>query len=154
MLKLNPYLTFPGTAAQAIELYKEVFNVAPTSVQKFKDVPSAASAQSPGQAQQEGIKLSAAGGERIMHARFQLGSDMLMISDVPEGQDNTAIAGTQTHVSVHPDSKEEAYRMFLLLSSDGGGVVMPITMQFWGNHFGMCQDRFGIRWMINYHEKK
>lgn len=31
---------------------------------------------------------------------------------------------------------------------------MPMAMQFWGDYFGMCKDRFGVRWMINYHEEK
>lgn len=143
MTKLNPYLTFPGTAAQAIELYKKVFKVEPTTVQKFKDMPP-----------QEGVPApSAAGGERIMHAGFQIGNDMLMISDAPEGKDATVIMGTQTHVSLHPDSKGEADRIFGLLS-EGGAVAMPMAMQFWGDYFGMCKDRFGINWMINCHEEK
>lgn len=142
MTKLNSYLTLAGTAAQAIELYRKVFRVDPVAVQKFKDMP-----------QQEGMKVSSSGGERIMHAGLQVGSDMLMISDAPEGQDDTVVTGTQTHVSVHPDSKEEADRMFGLLS-EGGEVDMPMALQFWGDYFGMCQDRFGIRWMINYSEKK
>lgn len=96
---------------------------------------------------------SRTGGERIIHAGFQIGNDMLMISDAPEGQDDTVVMGTQTHVSIHPDSKEEADRTFALLT-DGGEVVMPMAMQFWGDYFGMCKDKFGIRWTINYHEEK
>ena len=77
----------------------------------------------------------------------------LMLSDAPEGQDHTVVTGTQTHISIHPDSKEEADRLFALLS-DGGETTMPLTMQFWGDYFGMCQDKFGIRWMINYHKEE
>lgn len=143
MPKLNPYLTFPGTAAQAIELYKKVFGVEPTTIQRFKDMPS-----------QEGMPApSADSGERILHAGFQIGNDMLMISDAPQGQDSTVIIGTQTHVSLHPDSKEDADRMFGLLS-EGGEVTMPMAMQFWGDYFGMCKDKFSVHWMVNYHEEK
>ena len=143
MTKLNSYLTLPGTAAEAIELYKKVFKVELMSIQKFKDMPS-----------QEGVpKPSAVTSERILHAAFQIGNDVLMISDAPEGQNNTVLMGTQTQVSIHPYSKEEADRMFKLLS-DGGEVIMNMSMQFWGDYFGMCKDKFGIRWMINYHEEK
>lgn len=143
MIKLNSYLTFPGTAVQAIELYKKVFLADPTMVQKFKDMP-----------QQEAMPmLSAAGGERVIHAAFQVGSDMLMISDAPEGADASVVSGTQTHVSVHPESKEEADRMFALLSADGN-VAMPMAVQFWGDYFGMCTDAFGVHWMFNVHQKK
>lgn len=141
MTKLNPYLTLPGTAADAIELYKKVFQVEPNFVQKFKDMPP-----------QEGITISPEAAERILHASFQIGNDMLMISDAPEGQDHTVVMGTQTHVSIHPESREEADRMFSLFS-EGGQVTMPMAMQFWGDYFGMCKDKFGINWMINYHQE-
>lgn len=142
MTKLNPYISLPGTASDAIELYKRVFKVEPAFLQRFKDMP-----------QQEGMPApSPEGGERVLHAMFQIGNDHLMISDAPEGQDNTVVIGSQTHISVHPESKEEADRMFALLS-EGGEVAMPMAMQFWGDYFGMCRDKFGVRWMINYHEE-
>lgn len=143
MTKLNPYLTLPGTAAQALELYKKVFQSEPTMVSTFKDMPP-----------QEGMPApSAQAGARILHAAFQVGNDALMLSDAPEGADQDVVLGNQMHVSIHPDSKEEADRMFGLLS-EGGTVVMPIAVQFWGDYYGMCTDPFGIRWMINYHEEK
>jgi PhnB protein len=142
MTKLNPYLAFPGTARQAIELYKQVFKTDPVSVSKFKEMPEDSGMPKP----------SPEGGERILHASFQIGNDMLMLSDTPEGQDNIVL-GSQTSVSVHPDSREEADRMFKDLS-DGGEVTMPMADAFWGDYFGMCTDKFGIRWMVNYHEEK
>jgi len=142
MIKLNPYLTFPGTAAQAMELYKKVFQTEPSFVQTFKDMPP-----------QEGVEVSVAGAQRILHASFNIGNDMLMISDALEGHDDTVIMGTCISVSIHPDSREEADRVFGLLS-DGGDVTMPLEMQFWGDYYGMCKDKFGINWMVNYHEVK
>ncbi len=142
MIKLNSYLNFPGTAAQAIELYKKVFKVEPTAVQKFKDMPP-----------QEGVALSSEMGGRIVHAALQIGNDMLMLSDPPEELDGKIIMGNHMYVSVRPESREEADRMFGLLS-EGGEVVMPMATQFWGDYFGMCKDKFGVRWMINYHEEE
>ncbi len=142
MIKLNPYLTFPGNAAQAIELYTEVFQVKPKAISRFKDMPP-----------QEGMTVSLEGGERIIHAAFEIGQDMLMISDAPEGGDDTVAAGDRVHISVHPTSKEEADRIYGLLSR-GGEAIMPLAIQFWGDYYGMCRDQFGVRWMINYHEAK
>ena len=141
MTKLNPYITLPGTAAQAVELYKEVFGVEPDGIHRFKDIP-----------REEGMSVSPAAGERIMHTSFQIGGSMLMISDAPEGQDDMVVMGSQTNISVHPESRAEADRMFALLSA-GGQVVMPMAMQFWGDYFGMCADKFGVRWMINFSEE-
>lgn len=32
----------------------------------------------------------------------------------------------------------------------GGKVMMPHERQFWGADFGMCTDKFGHHWMVNY----
>lgn len=142
MIKLNPYLTLPGTAESAIELYKKVFKTEPNFIQRFKDMPTS-----------DGKEMSKAAGERILHASFPIGNDTLMLSDAPEEYDHTVVMGTQTNVSIHPDSREEADRMFSLLS-EGGQAIMPLAMQFWGDYYGMCKDKFGVSWMINYHEEK
>jgi PhnB protein len=27
---------------------------------------------------------------------------------------------------------------------------MPLEETFWGAYFGMCEDKFGVNWMINF----
>jgi uncharacterized glyoxalase superfamily protein PhnB len=84
MTKLNPYITLPGNAAEAIELYKQVFNVEP-EISRFSDMPEEAAAES-------GMSpASPEAADRILHAAFRIGNDMLMISDAPEGQDDTVV---------------------------------------------------------------
>lgn len=139
-MKLNPYICLPGTAGAAIEFYKTVFKVEPDAISRFSDVPESAGMPAP----------SPEGAKRIMHTSFTLGSDLLMISDAPEGQDDTIVMGSQTQISIHPDSKEEADRLFAALA-EGGGVEMAMVDAFWGDYFGMVKDKFGVRWMINYH---
>ena len=39
--------------------------------------------------------------------------------------------------------------MFARLSA-GGKATMPLQEMFWGAYYGICTDRFGINWMINY----
>ena len=63
------------------------------------------------------------------------------------------IKGTNVYLSLHPDSKEEADRLFKELSK-GGKVEMPMEDQFWGDYFGSFTDKFGIKWMINYSDQK
>jgi len=63
-------------------------------------------------------KPSVAAGERIIHAAFQIGNDMLMISDAMEGVDESVIMGTQTQISIHPNSREEAYKLVLDCADD------------------------------------
>ena len=45
------------------------------------------------------------------------------------------------NVSVSPESKEDADRVFSGLS-DGGKVTMPMMDMFWGDYFGTCTDKF------------
>jgi PhnB protein len=56
-------------------------------------------------------------------------------------------------ISVQPDSREEADRIFKGLSA-GGTIEMPIADQPWGDYYGSFTDRFGIPWMVNYSKPK
>ena len=57
--------------------------------------------------------------------------------------------GNNNYISIFPESREEADRLFAALA-DGGEVEMPMEDQFWGDYFGSLKDKFGIHWMINY----
>jgi len=52
-------------------------------------------------------------------------------------------------ISVHPESKEEADRIFNALFS-GGTIEMPIADQPWHAYYGSFKDKFGVQWMVNY----
>jgi PhnB protein len=46
------------------------------------------------------------------------------------------------------DSREETERLYGLLS-DGATDCAPLQDMFWGAYWGVCLDRFGVRWMFN-----
>ncbi len=48
-------------------------------------------------------------------------------------------------------SKDEADKIFNGLSK-GGKVTMPMNKTFWGDYFGMCEDKFGVNWMMSFNE--
>ena len=82
-----------------------------------------------------------------------LGKDqMLMGTDALESHGHNLVQGNNVHISVHPDSKAEADRLFTALS-EGGKVQMPMADQPWGDYYGNFQDKFGVHWMINYHKE-
>jgi PhnB protein len=68
-----------------------------------------------------------------------------MASDTPPGM--TFSAGSQIAISLSGDGDE--LRGYWDRLSDGGQVHVPLEKQMWGDEFGMCQDRFGIGWMVN-----
>lgn len=134
MAKLNPYLNFDGTCEEAFRFYKVVFGVEFLGdVHKMKDIP--------------GMEIPEEAKNRIMHVALPVGNDLLMGSDVFPGQ--PFVQGNNNYISLFPESREEADRLFGALS-EGGEVEMPMADQFWGDYFGSLKDKFGVYWMINY----
>ncbi len=139
MLKVNIYLNFQGNTEEAFNFYKSIFGVEFTSLVRFKDVPM------------EGINLPEEDKNKIMHISLPLGNDLILMgTDALECMGQKLIFGNNFSISVHPDSKEEADRLFNALA-EGGTIEMPIADQFWGDYFGCVIDKFGVQWMINYH---
>lgn len=77
-----------------------------------------------------------------------LGGTILMGTDAPASMGLQVIQGNNFHISLHPDSRTEADRLFADLSA-GGKVETPMTDMFWGAYYGSFTDRFGVRWMVN-----
>ena len=128
--RLNPYLTFPGSAREAMEFYESVFGGTLT-VMTFAD----AGAQGVPDPQQ------------VMHAMLETTSGYtLMASDLPPGTDHQP--GTSVAVSLSGDDGDELRRYWSALSADAD-VTMPLELQMWGDEFGSCTDRFGVHWMVN-----
>ena len=61
------------------------------------------------------------------------------------------VKGNNFSISINAASKEEADRLFNGLSN-GGKVTMPMANTFWGDYFGMWEDKFGVNWMMSYND--
>jgi PhnB protein len=141
MTKLHVYLNFAGNAEEAFNFYKSVFGGEPQFV-RFKDMPM------------EGFTLPEAEQSKIMHVSLPISeSSVLMASDTIESMGQQFVQGNNVNVSVDPDSRAEAERLFKALAA-GGKVEMPIEDQIWGDYYGSLEDKFGVHWMVNYHEEK
>ncbi len=126
---LNPYLTLPGTAAQAVAFYADVFGGTP-EVMTFGDAGA------------EGAPP-----EQVMHASLRTDQGfVLMLSDTPPGAP-PAGAGNVA-VSLSGDDLE-VLRGWWARLSEGGTVTVPMERQVWGDEFGACLDRFGVSWMVD-----
>jgi PhnB protein len=137
-VKANVYLNFAGNAAEAFDFYKTVFGGEFSSVVRFGDMPM------------EGVTIPKEDESKMMHISLPLGDDnVLMASDTLESLGQQLVPGNNVYVSLHPDSREEADRIFEALS-EGAQIEMPIADQIWGDYFGSLQDKFGVRWMINH----
>lgn len=137
-IKVNPYLNFNGNCEEVFEFYRSVFGGEFSSLVRFGEFPM------------EGFTPPAGTEQLIMHMALPIGDDiMLMGSDTIQEFGQDAKPGTNLYISLHPDSKQEADRLFNGLSM-GGDVEMPIADAPWGDYWGSFKDKFGICWMVNY----
>jgi PhnB protein len=128
--RLNPYISFPGSAREAMEFYQRVLGGSLTlsTFGEFgaQDTPDA---------------------DKIMHGMLTTDSGFtLMGADTPPGMEHTP--GNNIAVSLSGDDADEL-RGYWEKLSDGGTVSVPLEKQMWGDEFGMCVDRFGVGWMVN-----
>ena len=138
MIKLNPYLNFAGNTEEAFKFYKSIFGGEFTDFVRFKDMPM------------EGVDLSEEEGNKIMHLALPIGKDdVLMASDTLESLGQKLELGNNCLISIQPESKEEADRIFNALAA-GGTIEMPIEDQIWDAYYGSVEDKFGVQWMVNY----
>ncbi|MEO5593600.1 MAG: VOC family protein [Chitinophagaceae bacterium] len=136
-MTINPYLNFPGTTEAAFNFYKSIFGGEFTMVQRFKDGPDAG-------------KVPAALQNQIMHISLPIAPGyILMATDAPAEMGFVFTKGNNCYLNVSPDTREEAKRLFDGLSA-GGKIEMDLQDAFWGSYFGSFEDKFGIKWMINY----
>lgn len=101
-----------------------------------------------------GVTIPKKDENKIMHIGLPIGEDsVLMATDVLESLGQKLVQGNNVSISIHPESKEEADRMFQGLSA-GGTIEMPMADQPWGDYYGSFKDKFGVLWMVNFHQEK
>ena len=128
--RLNPYLNFGGTARAALEFYADVFGGTLT-MSTYGEFGSPDSPEA----------------DKIMHGMLETSSGYtLMGADNPPGMELTP--GNDVSLSLSGDDGDEL-RGYWAKLADGGTVDVPLEKQMWGDEFGMCVDRFGVRWLVN-----
>lgn len=133
MPKLNAYLSFDGTCAEAMKYYARLLDAKLEALITYEQ----ASAQMP---------CPPGAGQRIMHAYLVHPDFELMAGDAPPEMGYQGVNGVMMTLT-YPTAAE-ARRIFEALA-DGGQVTMPLGETFWADAFGMVTDRFGVPWGIN-----
>ena len=142
MTRFDPYLNFDGKTEEAFNFYKSVFGGESATVIRFKDMPI------------EDVSLPKGEADKIMHIGLPIGrAQVLMGTELLESLGQKLVMGNNLHISIQPDSKEEAGRLFAALAQ-GGKIGIPMAGQPWGDDYGDLQDGFGVHWMANYHQEE
>jgi PhnB protein len=132
-MRMNTYVNFAGTCAEAFRFYEKHLGGKIGMMMTHGEAPDQS-------------KVKPEWKDAVLHARISLGGTELMGADIPNAQSMRS-----AYLSLGVDSDTEAERIFSALS-DGGKVFMPMEETFFATRFGQVQDRFGISWMI-IHEK-
>jgi PhnB protein len=137
MKAANPYLNFKGNTKEAFDFYKSVFGGEFLGVLRFRDFG------------ENGMQVPESDLDKIAHVALPLGNNILMGTDVLESQGQTLNIGNNVYFNIEAESDDEAERLFDALS-DGGRVEMALEKTEWAEKYGVCADRFGVQWMVNY----
>jgi PhnB protein len=142
-MQLNSYLSFSGNCEEALKLYGEALGGKIEYKMLYSDNKDMCK------------NLPADWQNKIMHASFRAGDVFFMASDVLVGDDSSCglaklvPEGSPITLSLSFESEAEETKVFNKLA-EGGKVTMPLQNTFWGSHFGMLTDKFGIKWMFSF----
>ena len=115
-----PYLMLEN-AAGAIDFYKQAFG-----------------------AEEVGRRTRMEDG-RIMNARVDVNGASVMLMDPMPEHGHPAVPPQAFNLHLHVDSAD---RWFDRAVAAGCTALMPVSLQFWGDRYGMVKDPFGVTWGI------
>jgi PhnB protein len=129
MMKLNTYVNFRGTCAEAFHYYEQHLGA------KIGMMMTHAQNPTPNPIPPEWK-------DAVLHARLTIGGTELSGADIPNAEPMRS-----AYLTLSIDSDKEAERVFAALA-EGGRVLMKMEETFFASRFGQVQDRFGINWMV------
>jgi len=135
MTQLNPYLSFNGNCAEAMEFYKSCLG-GELTIQKVGDSPMA--------------KDMPDKKDQVMHSMLKSGGIVLMASDLVMPGELTQ--GNTVTLTINGGSPEELKAFFAKLS-EGGKVTHDLKEEFFG-WYGDLTDKFGVLWAFQADSEK
>ncbi len=135
-MQLDCYLNFDGRAEEALNFYAQCLGGKVSALMRFEGSPM------------DDKDLPASWKQKVMHGTVEAEGAQIMASDVPPTMGSGGnFNGFAVSVWVK-DGVDRARKVFDALAA-GGKVTMPFQPPFWGGHFGMLVDKFGVPWMVS-----
>jgi len=138
MSRVCTYLNFMGNTEEAFEFYASVFHTTYAApIVRFSDMPG-------------GQPLSDEENSQIMNIQLPiLNGHIIMGTDMLASMRHKLRVGNNTTIVLETDSREQADELYDALSA-GGSENQDMSDMPWGAYWGVCLDRYDIRWMITH----
>jgi PhnB protein len=127
-MRLDVYVNYRGTCEEAFRFYERHLGGRITGLIRHAEQPNP--------------NLPADWQDKILHARVEIATAVLMGADIP-----TAEPMRSAYLTLSLDHQTDAERVYALLA-EGGEVFMKMEKTPFANRFAMLRDRFGTSWML------
>lgn len=131
---LATYISLPGTAAEAMQHWQEVFG-GELSIMTYDDVTLGAMPFDP----PEGA---------VAHAWLEFPGGLIAASDVVDDK-TYPVRDTAYSMLLSTDTAQESRGYIAKLIEGGGSEGMPLEKAPWGGWYGQVFDRFGVMWSFS-----
>ena len=101
---------------------------------------------------EEGHRMMAADGKRLMHGEIVLDGHKFFLSDAFEASEGgtlkspQALGGTCVRITIEVDDADALVQRAV---AAGSRVLMPVQDLFWGARYGKILDPYGHEWGVN-----
>ena len=127
-MRLDIYVNYRGTCEQAFRFYEQHLGGRLRSLVRHREQPNP--------------NIPAEWQEKVLHARIEIDTAVLMGADIP-----TAEPMRSAYLTLTFDREADAERVYTLLA-EGGEVFMKMAQTPFANRFAMLRDKFGTSWML------
>ena len=127
-MRLDIYVNYRGNCEDAFRFYEAQLGGKVTGIARHTDQPNPA--------------IPDDWKQKVLHARIEIGSAVLMGADIPHAEPMRS-----AYLTLTLDSESEAERVYAVLA-DGGEIFMKMEKMPFANRFAMLRDRFGTSWML------
>lgn len=135
---LSTYISLPGSTAEAMEHWHEVFG-GELMIMRYGDMPPMP--DMPFEPDPNAVA----------HAMLTLpaGAGVITGGDAMDDGNHYAVRGTAYSLMYTTDTPEAARAYVEKLAAGGGSIGMPFEQAPWGGWYGQVFDRFGVMWAFS-----
>jgi len=127
-MRLDVYVNYRGNCEEAFRFYEQHLGGRITGIVRHGEMPNPAT--------------PADWKEKVLHARIEIGTTVLMGADIPQAETMRS-----AYLTLTVDDQADAERIYAVLA-DGGEIFMKLERTPFANRFAMLRDRFGTSWML------